>query len=205
MRKVVVGTFVTLDGVMQGPGGPDEDREGGFEHGGWNVPHWDEMMGELINEQTQASDALLIGRRTYDIFYSFWPKVDQEDPVAGHINRVAKYVASRTLEGSDWQNTTIISDLPAEVARLKEQSGGDIAVTGSSELIQTLLAHDLVDVFNIWTFPVLLGKGKKLFGEGTMPGGLKLVDTKVSTTGVTIQRFERDGDVKVGEFTLDNV
>lgn len=204
MRKLVVGTFATLDGVMQAPGGPDEDREGGFEHGGWSVPYWDEMMGQTADEQFRRGDAMLLGRKTYDIFFAHWPKVGDDDPMAAHINGVDKYVASRTLEGSDWGNTTVIRDVPTDVARLKEQPGGEIGVPGSSNLIQSLLKHDLIDEFIIWTFPIVLGTGKRLFGDGAAPAGLKLVDSKVSTTGVIIQTYERAGEPQYGSFALDS-
>jgi dihydrofolate reductase len=204
MRKLVVGTFATLDGVMQAPGGPDEDREGGFEHGGWSVPYWDEMMGQTADEQFRRGDAMLLGRKTYDIFVAHWPKVGNDDPMAAHINSVDKYVASRTLEGSDWGNTTVIRDAATEVARLKEQPGGEIGVPGSSNLIQSLLKHDLIDEFIIWTFPIVLGTGKRLFEDGAPPAGLKLVDSKVSTTGVIIQTYERAGEPQYGSFALDS-
>ena len=178
MRKLVVGTFLTVDGVMQAPGGPDEDRDGGFEHGGWSVKYWDEMMGKLIVEQTLKTDALLLGRKTYEIFAAHWPRVtDPNDPVATKLNSMRKYVASRTLRKAEWHNSTILpGDAASAVARLKEQAGGEIQVTGSSNLIQTLLKHDLVDEFNLWVFPVTIGSGKRLFGDGTMPGAFRLVD-----------------------------
>lgn len=205
MRKLVVGTFLTLDGVMQAPGGPDEDRDGGFEHGGWSVKYWDDMMGQLIVEQMQHPDALLLGRRTYEIFAAHWPRVtDPNDPVAAKLNSVRKYVVSRTLRSADWNNSSLISrDVAASVAQLKEQAGGEIQVHGSSNLIQTLLKHDLVDEFRLWIFPVMVGPGKRLFADGTIPGALRLVDTKVSSTGVVIQRYERAGKLEYGSFEVD--
>jgi dihydrofolate reductase len=204
MRKLVVGTFVTVDGVMQGPGGPDEDRDGGFEHGGWNVPFWDEGMGKLMDEQMSRGDALLLGRKTYEIFASYWPKVGDEEPTAAKLNRMDKYVASRTLSSVDWHNTTLIpGEVPEFVAELKQQPGGEIQVTGSSNLIQTLLKHDMVDEFVIWTFPLVLGTGKRLFDGGTIPAGLELVENHTSTTGVTINTYRRAGEVKYGSFALD--
>lgn len=205
MRKLVVGTFLTLDGVMQAPGGPEEDRDGGFEHGGWSVKYWDEMMGQLIVEQMLQADVLLLGRRTYEIFAAHWPRVtDKDDPVASKLNSVRKYVASRTLDKAEWNNSSLISsDVPAGVARLKEQASGEIQVPGSSKLIQTLLKHDLVDEFRLWIFPVMVGPGKRLFGDGAIPGALRLLDTKVSSTGVVIQRYERAGKLEYGSFEVD--
>ena len=205
MRKLVVGTFLTIDGVMQAPGGPDEDRDGGFEHGGWSVKHWDEMMGGIMDEQIQPMDTLLLGRKTYQIFAAHWPRVtDPNDPVATKLNSARKYVVSRTLREAEWKNSSLISrDVAANVARLKEQAGGEIQVTGSGNLIQTLLKHDLIDEFRLWTFPVMIGSGKRLFGDGTIPRALRLVDTKVSTTGVVIQRYERAGKLEYGSFEVD--
>jgi dihydrofolate reductase len=205
MRKLVVGTFLTVDGVMQGPGGPDEDRDGGFEHGGWSVKYWDDMMGKLIVEQTLQPDALLLGRRTYEIFATHWPRVtDPNDPVASKLNSMRKYVASRTLDKVEWHNAALLrGDAAKAVARLKEQAGGEIAVTGSSNLIQTLLKHDLVDEFRLWVFPVMIGSGKRLFGGGTVPGAFRLVDAKTSTTGVVIQHYERAGKLEHGSFEVD--
>ena len=205
MRKLVVGTFLTIDGVMQAPGGPDEDRDGGFEHGGWSVKFWDEMMGKIIEEQMMQPDALLLGRRTYEIFGAHWPRVtDPDDPVAKKLNTMHKYVASRTLRKVEWQNSTLLpGDAATAVARLKEQAGGEIQVAGSSNLIQTLLKHDLIDEFRLWVFPVVVGSGKRLFGDGTVPGAFRLVDAKTSTTGVGIHRYERAGTLEHGSFEVD--
>ncbi len=204
MRKLVVGTFLTLDGVMQAPGAPEEDRDGGFEHGGWSVKFWDDMMGQLIVEQVRRPDALLLGRRTYEIFAAHWPRVtDPNDPVAPKLNSVRKYVVSRTLHKAEWNNSVLISrDAAAQVARLKEETGGEIGVSGSGNLIQTLLKHDLVDEFELWVFPVVVGPGKRLFADGTVPRALRLVDTKVSTTGVAIHRYERAGALEYGSFDV---
>ena len=203
MGKLVVGTFVTLDGVMQGPGGPDEDRDGGFEHGGWSVNYWDDMMGQTITEQTVRPDALLLGRRTYEIFAGYWPHVGPEDPVAAKLNSVPKYVVSTTLVKADWSNSTAISgDLAEQVGKLKERHD-EIAVTGSSRLIQSLLQENLVDELVVWTFPLVLGSGKRLFGEGTIPDGLECADSKVSTTGVVISTYRNAGAVQYGSFALE--
>jgi len=196
--------LVTLDGVMQGSGGPDEDRDGGFERGGWSVKYWDDSMGKIVIEQMQEPDALLLGRKTYEIFAAHWPRVtDPSDPVATKLNSMRKYVASRTLRKLDWHNSTLLpGDAATAVARLKEQPGG-VQVAGSSNLIQTLLKHDLIDEFRLWVFPVIVGPGKRLFGGGTIPGALRLVDTKASTTGVVIQRYERAGRLEQGTFEVD--
>jgi dihydrofolate reductase len=204
MRKVVVGTFLTLDGVMQAPGGPDEDRDGGFEHGGWSFGYWDEMMGERISEATLKAGALLLGRRTYEIFAAHWPRVGGEDPVAAKLNSVPKFVASRTLDEVTWNNSNLIQgDVAEEVGKLKQEPGDEIQVTGSSDLLQTLIERDLVDEYRLWVFPLLLGTGKRLFGGGTVPAGLALVDTQVSTTGVAIHTYERRGEIKYGSFALE--
>ncbi len=204
MRKLVVGTFITVDGVMQAPGGPDEDREGGFGHGGWSVKYWDDVMGEVIVESTLRAGALLLGRKTYEIFASHWPHVTDDDPVAAKLNSVPKYVASRTLGAVTWSNSTLIGgDVAAAVARLKEESEGEIQVSGSGELIQTLMEHDLVDEFRLWVFPVVIGEGKRLFATGARPAAFTLTDTKLSTTGVAIQTYERAGDLEFGSFALE--
>ena len=202
--KLVVGTFVSLDGVMQAPGGPDEDRDGGFEHGGWLVPHFDDDLGQIMDAWTDRADAVLFGRRTYEILAAHWPRVGDEDPMAAKLNRVPKYVASRTLETVDWSGTTILEGDAAEsVAALKEQGDGELSVIGSAELIQTLLRQDLVDELRLIVFPVLLGEGKRLFGEGTIPRGLRLVDTKVTSAGVAVHTYERAGALEYGSFALE--
>jgi len=204
MRKLIVGTFLTVDGVMQAPGGPDEDREGGFEHGGWSVNYWDEGMGQTIVESTLQAGALLLGRKTYDIFAAHWPLVGGDDPIAAKLNSMPKYVASRTIDEVTWNNSTLIKgDVAAAVAALKEQAGGEIQVTGSGDLIQTLIEHDLVDEYRLWVFPIVLGEGKRLFAAGAVPAALKLVDTKTSTTGVAIHIYERAGAVQYGTFEVD--
>jgi dihydrofolate reductase len=204
MGKLVVGTFLTLDGVMQAPGAPDEDREGGFEHGGWSAPHFDEGMGEVMSRWTNQADALLLGRKTYEIFAAHWPNAPGDDPMAAKLNSVPKYVASRTLEGADWENSTLLEgDVAGEVAELKDRIDGEIQVVGSSDLIQTLIKNDLVDEYRLLIFPVVLGSGKRLFGDGTIPSGLRLADTKTSSTGVTIQTYERVGAPEYGSFALE--
>jgi dihydrofolate reductase len=203
MRKLAVSTFVTLDGVMQAPGGPEEDTSGGFTHGGWSVNYWDEKMGKIMDEaSTNVPFDLLLGRKTYEIFAAHWPHAD--DAMAERLNGARKFVASRTLKSLDWQNSTLLEgDVAQAVAALKEQEGPEIQVHGSGNLIQTLLKHDLVDEFRVWIFPVVVGKGKRLFAEGAMPGGLKLTETQTSTTGVVISYYERAGEIPYGTFEID--
>jgi dihydrofolate reductase len=204
MAKLVVGTFLTLDGVMQAPGGPGEDPDGGFEHGGWTVPYFNDEMGQLMAGWIEQATALLLGRKTYEIFAAYWPRVTDDDPTAAKLNSVPKYVASRTLDTVDWNNAALIKgDVAEAVARLKRELGGEIQVTGSGELIQTLMKHDLVDEYRLWVFPVLIGKGKRLFAEGTIPGGLRLVDTGTSSTGVASHTYERAGKLEYGSFALE--
>jgi dihydrofolate reductase len=202
MRKLATSTFVTLDGVMQAPGGPDEDPTGGFTHGGWSVNYWDQLMGEVMDEAMAKPSDLLLGRKTYEIFAAHWPHV-ADDPTADKLNSATKYVASTTLDRVEWQNSRLLEgEVPDAVRRLKEQSGPEIQVHGSWNLIQTLLEHDLVDEFRLWIFPVVLGTGKRVFGDGAIPRGLRLVDSKTSTTGVLITTYERVGDVEYGSFAL---
>ena len=204
MRKLVVTTFMTLDGVMQAPGGPDEDRDGGFDHGGWSVGYWDEMMGEVAGDVHLAADEILFGRRSYEILGGHWPKVGDDDPLAAKLNAARKHVASRTLRELPWRNSVLLEGEVADaVTALKAADGGDILVIGSSDLIQTLLRHDLVDTFVVWTFPVVVGAGKRLFGDGAIPAGLRLHDVKTSTTGVTIATYERAGEIQGGSFALE--
>jgi dihydrofolate reductase len=199
MGKLVVGTFVTVDGVMQAPGAPDEDREGGFEHGGWLVPHFDDKLGQFMDGLVGRADALLLGRKTYEIFASYWPHQGDEDPMARKLNSVPKYVASRTLDSVDWNNSELLrGDVADEVAGLKNEIDGEIHVSGSSDLIQTLLKHDLVDEVQLIVFPVVLGTGKRLFGDGTIPRALRLDEAKTTPSGVAIQRYERVGEPEYG-------
>lgn len=203
--KLVVGALLTLDGVMQAPSGPDEDRAGGFEHGGWLVPYWDGTMGEILIDQFAEADALLLGRKTYEIFAEYWPYVDAaDDPLATKLNSMPKYVASRTLDEVEWNNSTLLSgDFVEAVKDLKNESGDVVMVQGSTNLIQTLLAHDLVDEFRLWVFPVVVGEGKRLFGDGTIPAALELTNVKTSSTGVQILCYKRAGELEYGSFELD--
>lgn len=201
MRKLVVGTFQTMDGVMQAPGGPDEDRDNGFRHGGWLVPYFDETMVEVMTAWTTRAGAFLLGRKTYEIFAASWPNsTDPADEIATALNTRPKLVASRTLTRVDWNNSVIIAgDVVAEVSKLKAAHGAEIQVHGSGNLIQTLLAHDLVDTLRIWQFPVVVGSGKRLFGEGAIPRGFRLVETRQSTTGAILLVYERVGELTYGE------
>ncbi|SCG52083.1 dihydrofolate reductase family protein [Micromonospora inositola] len=203
MRKLIVSTFLTLDGVMQAPGGPGEDDDGGFAHGGWSVNYWDELMGQVMGAAMTKPFDLVLGRRTYDIFAAHWPRATEEDG-AKPLNDATKYVASRSRPALDWRNSVLIEGDAADgVAALKQEDGPELQVHGSGNLIQTLLRPNLVDEFRLWVFPVVLGSGKRLFSEGTVPAGLKLVDSKVSTTGVVIGTYEPAGEVVTGSFALD--
>jgi dihydrofolate reductase len=199
MRKLVVLTFVSLDGVMQGPGGPEEDTSGGFTLGGWTVPYFDEELGSTMGEQMGEPFDLLLGRKTFEIFAGYWPQ--HEEDGAG-INRATKYVASNTLASHPWQKSVFWrSDvLVDEIKRLKQEDGPAIQVHGSANLIQTLLWHDLVDEFWLKIFPVTLGGGKRLFAEGTMPAAYTLAEAKTTPAGVIIATFQRAGEVKTGSF-----
>ncbi|GII52066.1 deaminase reductase [Planotetraspora thailandica] len=192
--KLTVTTFMTLDGIAQGPGGPEEDRSGGFEHGGWLVPHVDEDFGRAMNDWFVPADAFLLGRKTYEVFAATWGKVTDEDNiVATKLNTLPKYVASRTLEKADWAGTTVLRDDVAEtVAKLKAEPGRELQVHGSLTLIQTLIKADLVDEFRLLVFPVVLGTGKRLFGD-IIPTGLTLLDSKATSTGVMLQTYQAAG------------
>ncbi len=204
MRPLVVNTFLTLDGVMQAPGGPEEDPTGGFAHGGWSVNYWDDVMGQQMTSFMGKPFDLLLGRKTYEIFAAHWPHSPEDDPAGKQLNSAKKYVASRTLDRVDWQNSTLlVGDVAEAVAKLKQQPGPEIQVHGSSDLLQTLNLHNLVDRYQICTFPVVVGHGKRLFADGTVPGGLKLLDSKTSTTGVVIATYEPAGKIRVGSFAFD--
>jgi dihydrofolate reductase len=189
MRRLVVQTFLTLDGVMQAPGGPGEDDDGGFAYGGWSVNYWDDQMGQVMNELTSRPFAMVLGRRTYDIM------------AAKVFNDAPKYVASRGRPTLEWSNSVLVEGDAAEgITALKREDGPELQVHGSANLIQTLLRHDLVDQFRLWVFPVVVGSGKRLFADGTVPAGLRLLDSKVSTTGVVMGTYERAGEVVTGSF-----
>ncbi|WDS34679.1 dihydrofolate reductase family protein [Pseudoxanthomonas sp.] len=203
--KLVVSMFVTLDGVAQAPGGPDEDRSGGFEHGGWSVPHWDQAMVDVQIAWVDTLDALLLGRGTWEIFAAHWPQAGDDDPIAVRFNEVPKHVASHAPLGMTWEGSTRLGDdVPAAVAALKHRPGNQLQVHGSPGLVQTLLRHGLVDELRLWTFPVVLGQGKRLFERGTVPAGLKLLDTLAFDTGVVFQHYAMGAPVSYGSFMRDN-
>jgi dihydrofolate reductase len=198
-RELVVNTFVSLDGVMQAPGGPEEDPTGGFQFGGWTVPHWNDQMSQVMGEFMGKPFDLVLGRKTYEIFAAFWPQSD--DPGAAELNRATKYVASRTLKDLEWEPSQLLEgDVGEAVTRLKQGDGPELQVHGSADLIQTLHREGLVDRYQMFIFPVVLGKGKRLFAEGALPATLKLVDSKVFGTGVVWAAFEPAGEVQVGSF-----
>jgi dihydrofolate reductase len=204
MRKLIVLSFITLDGVMQAPGGPEEDPTGGFKYGGWMFGYWDDLLGDVMAEQMAKPFDLLLGRKTYEIFAAYWPYMKSDDPIAGKLNSAKKYVASTTLGKLDWSNSMLVKgDVVQEIKKLKAENGPELQVHGSGNLIQTLLKHDLIDEFRLKIFPITLGAGKHLFGDGTIPAGLKLVDGKTSTTGVIVATYERAGIVKTGSFALE--
>lgn len=201
MRKLIVSTFVSLDGVMQAPGGPEEDPTGGFVCGGWTVGYWDEAMG-LAGAGFDGTDReLVLGRRTYEIFEAHWPYQPADDPTAQTLNAARKYVASRTRRTLEWEHSVLLGDdVPAAIAALKAEPGQDLQIIGSGNLIQSLQAAALIDEYNVWTFPVLLGRGKRLFEATARPCALRLVRTQTSTTGVVMSTYVRAGEIQSGSF-----
>jgi dihydrofolate reductase len=200
MRRLMVTAFMTLDGVVQAPGGPEEDDSGGFAFGGWSFHFWDERMGEVMTQVMGHPFDLVLGRRTYDIFAAYWPNATEEAG-AKPLNDATKYVASRGAPSLTWDRSVQIEgDVAEGVARLKAEDGPELQVHGSGNLIQTLMANGLVDEYRLWVFPVVLGTGKRLFADGTIPSALRLTDSTVSTTGVVIGTYEPAGDVPIGSF-----
>ncbi len=198
MRKIIVLSFITLDGVMQAPGGPTEDTSGDFKYGGWTVPYFDEFLGAVMGDQMSKPSDLLLGRKTFEIFASYWPEHESDWP---GVNTMKKYVASNTLTSHTWNNSIFMNgDVVEEIKKIKAEDGPDLQVHGSGNFIQTLLKNDLVDELWLKIFPVTLGKGKRLFGEGVSPAALTLVDSKVSPQGVIIANYKRAGEVKTGSF-----
>jgi dihydrofolate reductase len=198
MRKIIVLTFLSLDGVMQGPGGPSEDTSGDFTMGGWTVPYFDEFLGNVMGQQMGQPFDLLLGRKTFEIFASYWPQHPEEGP---EINKATKYVASNTMTSHEWEKSVFLNgDVVEAIQNLKSEDGPDLQVHGSAELIQTLMEHDLVDEFWLKIFPVTLGKGKRLFAQGTIPAAFAVAESKTSPTGVTVLNLQRAGDVKTGSF-----
>lgn len=195
MRKIIVLSFISLDGVMQAPGGPTEDTSGGFTYGGWTVPYFDELAGKIMSEQMKPAD-LLLGRKTFDIFSSYWPQHETDWP---GINEVTKYVVSTTLTHSEWSNSVFLKNVE-DIKKIKEQEGLNLQVHGSGNLIQTLLKNDLVDEMWLKIFPVTLGSGKRLFEQGTIPAAFTLVNSQVTPSGVIFASYKRSGPVKTGSF-----
>ncbi|MES2375914.1 MAG: dihydrofolate reductase family protein [Bacteroidota bacterium] len=193
MRKITVLSFITLDGVMQAPGGPEEDSSNGFKYGGWTAPYGDESSGETMQKILAPAD-LLLGRKTFDIFENYWPKHAEHWP---GVNEVTKYVLSTTRDKSDWENCIFVSNVE-DIKKLKSSEGSDIKIWGSSELIQLLLKHDLVDEFWLMIHPVVLGKGKRLFNEESMPAAFTLADSTITTSGVVMVNYKKAGEVKTG-------
>ena len=204
MRQLMVTTFVTLDGVMQAPGGPGEDAEGDFQYGGWSAPYWDETMINVMAEATSKPFDMVLGRRTYDVMAAHWPRASEEEG-AGVFNNATKYVASRQPLELSWQNSVQLQgDVAEALATLKQDDGPELQVHGSSNLLQTVLAAPgLVDYIRIWTFPVTVGSGKRLFSEGVAPAGWELMDHQVSSTGVIIATLQPTGPVPLGSFELE--
>ena len=203
MRKLKVTTFLTLDGVMQAPGGPGEDVEGGFAFGGWTVDYGDDLTGQVMGEFMAKPFDLLLGRKTYDIFAAYWPNAPGEAG-AKPLNEATKYVASRGHPTLGWSRSVLIEgDAGEGIAALKQSDGPELQVHGSGNLIQTLLRRGLVDQYRLWVFPLVIGSGKRLFAEGTIPAGLQLTDSRVSTTGVVMGTYEPAGEIVTGSFALD--
>lgn len=203
MRKIIVLSFISLDGVMQAPGGHEEDTSGGFKYGGWTFPFFDEMSGQLMGEQISDKYDLLLGRKTYDIFAGYWPKQSEENPVTVPFNKAIKYVASNSLTEATatWENTVVLKgDVVAQLKELKASDGKDLQVHGSGNFVQTLLKNDLVDELWLKIFPVTLGSGKKLFAEGTIPAAFSLEKSNVTPSGVIFSNYKRGGEIKTGSF-----
>ncbi len=203
MRELIVSTFLTLDGVMQAPGGPEEDDSGGFAYGGWSVHYWDELMSQVMTEAMSIPFDLALGHRTYDIFAAYWPHAPEEAG-AKPLNEATKYVVSRSRPTLEWGPSVLIEGDAAEgIAAIKKEDGPELQVHGSGNLIQTLMRHNLIDQYRLWVFPLVIGSGKRLFADGTIPSGLKLLDSKVSTTGVVIGTYEPAGEIVTGSFAPD--
>lgn len=203
--RLTLHTFLTLDGVMQAPGAPDEDTDGGFRYGGWSFPYGDEDFGAAVTGWFAHVSAFLLGRKTYQIFAGHWPHVtDPGDPIASKLNALPKYVASTTLTSADWHNSSLLgSDVVAEVTKLKEQPGGELQVHGSGGLAHTLIEHDLIDEYRLLYFPVHLGSGKKLFRDGAKAAALRLTSATTTSTGVIIATYQPAGPVRHGSYSLD--
>jgi dihydrofolate reductase len=198
MRKLIVLSFITVDGVIQAPGGPLEDTSGGFPYGGWQAPYLDEFLDKILDEELREPFDLLLGRKTFEIFASYWPYHEEQGPGPG-INNATKYVASKTLHSHEWKKSVFLQgDVAEEVSKLKQQDGRVIFIYGSGNLLQTLLKHDLIDAFWLKICPITLGTGKRLFAEGTIPAAFKVSQSQVSPTGVIVANLERAGEVQTG-------
>jgi dihydrofolate reductase len=198
MRKIIVLSFISLDGVMQAPGGPEEDTSGSFKYGGWVAPYFDESLGKIMDKQMNKHSDLLLGRKTFEIFAAYWPHHEDEWP---GINDVTKYVASNTLSVNNWENSVFLKgDVVEKIKKLKLQNGTDLQVHGSSNFIQTLLKNDLIDEFWLKIFPLTLGNGKRLFEKGTIPANFKLLESEITPSGVIVASYVREGDVKTSSF-----
>jgi len=199
MAELTITSFVTLDGVMQAPGAPEEDKSGGFAYGGWLAPHFDADMGKEIDAIFSKVDAFLLGRKTYDIFAAYWPRItDPNDLIADKLNHLPKFIASRTRTSFDWEGSAHVRDVAGEVPLLKNRFSGELQVHGSPDLIQTLLKNGLIDEYRLFIFPVVLGKGKRLFGEGNGPSALRLVSSHATGSGVVVNVYRRGGLFKTG-------
>jgi dihydrofolate reductase len=199
--RLTITTFLTLDGVLQAPGGPEEDQDGAFPYGGWSFPYGDEDFGTAVGGWFANVDAFLLGRKTYEIFAGYWPKVtDPDNPVASKLNALPKYVASSTLNSADWNNSTLLNDVVADVSKLKDQPGNELQVHGSGNLAHTLIEHDLIDEYRLLTFPVHLGTGKKLFRDGARSAALKLISSTTTSSGIVISTYEPAGEVQLGSY-----
>lgn len=196
MRKIILLEFLSLDGIMQAPGGENEDTSGDFKYGGWTFPYFDEVAGKIMDKQMSGEYDLLLGRRTYDIFAGYWPQHTEGWP---QINKIKKYVVSKTLENPTWENTIVLNNVD-EIKKLREEDGTPLQVYGSSELAQALLENDLVDELWLKIFPITLGSGKKLFGQGTIPAAFELINSEISPSGVIFASYKRGGEVKTGTF-----
>jgi dihydrofolate reductase len=205
VRRITVGAFVSMDGVMQGPGGPSEDPTRGFKFGGWVTPYFDEVFGEEVDRLFREKCDLLLGRKTFEIFAAHWPYYDEAAPdggIARLFNDITKYVVSRSGDvDTSWRGSVLLRDI-AEVKRLREEDGPNLITQGSTELVHALLAKDLVDAMSLFTVPVVLGGGKKLFADGSVPHSYKLTESRVSSTGLVIAHYERRGDIQVGDTAL---
>ena len=196
MRDLAIITFLTLDGVMQAPGNPEEDPSGGFIHGGWSANYWDEVMEQVVEEAMAVPYDLLLGRKTYETFAAHWPSVGN-DPIANKLNNATKFVATSTLTKLEWKNSIrLTGDIAAEVSQLKNRDGPLLQVHGSWQLIQALLSHELIDEFRLWTFPLVIGPGKRLFGQNTVPTGLTLEKSKTTSNGVMMSIYRRAGKIE---------